>query len=170
MLRTNIEYNKYANKGHKKMEVLFSDKTITREEKLRSIKKILLNRLVLCKLVAQENIDIINTLRDCNRIYKKALASGALPPDIKNEVIDAIADVTSSISTGYSVLVDMGKLICDTLDLWQSSGAKITDLFNFCNAKPQQIQEVYRDRAEHERFSKIMMIYTIIIGREQKKK
>lgn len=163
MLRKICNYNKYIDKNREKMMRLVNDNQLPKEEKHRQMRKTIFFLIVIYKLMAQETIDLINELSDCKRSIEKLIAVKSL---LHKSFSESIKDLTKErddckkhIDELNDFLINTGKIICTSLDLWQSLGASIEDLFNLCNAKPKQIQEVYRDHFESKKFSRIMMVY-----------
>lgn len=164
MLRKICNYNKYIDKYREKMLELVNNNLLPKEEKHKQMRKTMQSTLIIYKLMAQETIDLINELSDCKRSYEKLIAKMSLLPKPFSESVEDFLtkerdDCKERIDKINDFLINTGKVICASLDLWQSFGAGIEDLFNLCNAKPKQIQEVYRDHYENEKFSKIMMVY-----------
>lgn len=163
MLRKICDYDKYIDKKHKKMMELANDNQLPEEEKHNQMRKTIFSTIILYRLVAQETIDLINEGSDYKRIYERTIAKHSSLLESHEESVEDLMkereEFKEHLENLNKLLINEGKLLCTSLDLWQSLGASIEDLFNLCNAKPKQIQEVYRDNFEHKKFSEIMMVY-----------
>lgn len=162
-------HNKYINKSHNKMIELVNNNLLPEAEKYKQMRKTIFSTIIFYKLMAQETIDLINKYSDYKRINERSIAKhsslletyGKSDDDLIDNLIKQKEDCKEQLDKLNKLLINEGKLICTSLDLWQSLGAGIEDLFNLCNAKPKQIEEVYRDNFEHKKFSEIMMVYSL---------
>jgi hypothetical protein len=165
MLKKNCNYNKYITKHREKIIRLADDNQLPEEEKHKQMRKTIFSIIIIHRLMIQETIDLINKYSDYKRAYERAIAKHSLSPDSFSESVEELIkgreDCKESIDKLKALLIQDGKFICEGLDLWQSFGASLEDLFNLCNAKPKQIQEVYRDNFEEKKFSEIMMVYCL---------
>lgn len=165
MLNKNYDYNKYITKHREKIIRLADDNQLPEKEKHEQMRKTVFSIIIIYRLMIQDTIDLINRYSDYERIYDRTIAKHSLLLESHEESVKELMkerdDCTKSIDKLNTLLIHEGKFICDGLDLWQSFGATLEDLFNLCNAKPKQIEEVYRDNFEHKKFSEIMMVYCL---------
>lgn len=163
------DYNKYLYTNYMKMIDLETNSLLPTKEKHKQMRKITFSAIIFYKLMAQETIDLINKYSDYKRINERSIAKhssllesyGKSNDNLIDNLIKQKEDCKEQLNKLKNLLISEGNAICASLDLWQSLGAGIEDLFNLCNAKPKQIEEVYHDNFEHKKFSEIMMVYCL---------
>lgn len=163
MFKKICDYSKYIDKNREKIIGLANDNQLPEEEKHKQMRKTIFSTIILYRLMTQETIDLINESSDYERRYDRIIAKHSSLLESHGESVEDLMkgrdEYKEHLENLNKLLINEGELICASLDSWQSLGASIEDLFNLCNAKPKQIEEVYRDNFEHKKFSEIMMVY-----------